>query len=376
MQDILLSLGSNQGNSFENLQDAVNLIFKEVGQIVRISPVYKTEAWGYDGPDFLNCAILVNSRLSARKILSKVLKIEEKLGRIRSARSKSGVVYSDRPIDIDILFVGNEIIESKPLTIPHPLLQNRQFVLKPLNDIVPDFIHPGLNKSIEELMTVSVDKAVPQKESKWLKNPKSEYNLDKFNYIAIEGNIGAGKTTLATMISEDFNAKLILERFKDNPFLPKFYKDQSRYAFPLEMSFLADRYQQLLDDIGQYDLFKDFMIADYDSYKSLIFAQVTLAEEEFSLYKKLHSIMYRDIAKPDLYVYLYQNTDRLLENIKKRGRSYEQDISEHYLTKINEGYLDFMKKQLQTNVKIIDISEMDFVKNREDYLNLLDQLLR
>ena len=127
------------------------------------------------------------------------------------------------------------------------------------------------------------------------------------------------------------------------------------------MSFLAGRYQQLLDDIGQYDLFKDFMIADYDSQKSLIFAKVTLSEEEYSLYQKLHGIMYREIARPDLYVYLYQNTERLLENIKKRGRSYEQDISESYLIDINKGYLNMIKNKRGNNVKIIDISGLDFV---------------
>jgi deoxyadenosine/deoxycytidine kinase len=175
------------------------------------------------------------------------------------------------------------------------------------------------------------------------------------------------------MISREFNAKLILERFKDNPFLPKFYDEPERYAFPLEMSFLADRYQQLLDDIGQFDLFKDFMIADYDRYKSLIFAQVTLQEEEFVLYKRLHEMMYRDIPAPDLYIYLYQNTERLLENIKKRGRDYEKSIKPDYLEKINQGYLDFIKNQHHLNVKIIDISSLDFVKNREDYLEIISQ---
>ncbi|MFT5862935.1 MAG: deoxyguanosine kinase, partial [Flavobacteriales bacterium] len=154
---------------------------------------------------------------------------------------------------------------------------------------------------------------------------------------------------------------------------PKFYKEPERYAFPLEMSFLADRYQQLLDDLGQYDLFTDFMIADYDRYKSLIFSQVTLQEEEFVLYKRLHEMMYRDMPQPDLFVYLYQNTERLLINIKKRGRSYEKDIQPEYLEKINQGYLDFIKSQHELNVKIIDISELDFVKNREDFLKVISQ---
>jgi len=175
---------------------------------------------------------------------------------------------------------------------------------------------------------------------------------------------------------KDFDGKLILERFKDNPFLPKFYKDQSRYAFALEMSFLADRYQQLLDDLGQYDLFKDFMISDYDSHKSLIFAKVTLNEDEYNLYKKLHGMMYKEIQKPDLYIYLHQDTERLLANIKKRGREYEKDINADYLEKINAGYMSYMRSKAGDKVKIIDVSRLNFVESREDYLSILNSILQ
>jgi deoxyguanosine kinase len=140
------------------------------------------------------------------------------------------------------------------------------------------------------------------------------------------------------------------------------------------MSFLADRYQQISDDLAQLDLFKDFMVSDYDIYKSLIFSKITLPEEEFKLYRKLFYLMYKDIAKPDLYVYLYQNTQRLQENIKKRGRDYEQNIDDAYLDKINSGYLDFLKNQSELNVKIIDISDRDFVNNRKDYLWVLGEI--
>jgi deoxyadenosine/deoxycytidine kinase len=207
-----------------------------------------------------------------------------------------------------------------------------------------------------------------------LDNPLKNIALNKLNYIAIEGNIGAGKTTLATKMAQDFNAKTVLERFADNPFLPKFYKDQNRYAFPLEMSFLADRYQQLSDDLAQFDLFKDFIVADYHIFKSQIFAKVTLQEDEFRLYKTMFDIMYKEMPKPDLYIYLYQNTDRLLANIKKRGRSYEQDISSNYLEKINQGYLEYIKSQTDINALIIDISELDFVKNQEDYIHILNEI--
>ena len=204
--------------------------------------------------------------------------------------------------------------------------------------------------------------------------PIEKLNIQNLNYVAVEGNIGAGKTTLATKIAEDCNAKLVLERFADNPFLPKFYKDQSRYAFPLEMSFLADRYQQLSDDLAQFDLFKDFIVADYHIFKSLIFAKVTLQEDEFRLYKTMFDIIHKEMPKPDLYVYLYQNTDRLLANIKKRGRSYEQEIPSDYLEKINRGYLDFIKTQTDLNVLVIDVSDLDFVKKQEDYVFLLNEI--
>lgn len=253
-------------------------------------------------------------------------------------------------------------------------MHNRRFVLQPLYDIARDFEHPVFNKSIEALLNECRDHSVIESVNIWLKNPRKAYQFNNYNYIAIEGNIGAGKTSLAHKIAQDFNAKLILERFADNPFLPKFYKEPERYAFTLEMSFLADRYQQISDDLSQLDLFKDFMVSDYDIYKSLIFSKITLPEDEFRLYRKLFYQVYKDIAKPDLYVYLYQNTERLQANIKKRGRNYEKDIKDDYLEKINAGYLEFLRGQTEMNVKIIDISDRDFVKNRADYLWVLKEI--
>jgi 2-amino-4-hydroxy-6-hydroxymethyldihydropteridine diphosphokinase len=359
------------GNKFEHLQEAVNAIFEELGAIEKISPVYKTPAMGFEGDDFLNCVLWVKTRLSANKVLRTVLDIEKKMGRKRGG-SKN---YTSRPIDIDILFLDDLQKDTKKLKIPHPELENRRFVLQPMADVQPSFEHPVSGKNMIRLLAETKDEGPIEKMSKWLSNPRKDYNLAQFNYIAIEGNIGAGKTSLATKLAGDFNAKLILERFKDNPFLPKFYKDPARYAFPLEMSFLADRYQQLLDDITQFDLFRDCVIADYEVYKSLIFAKVTLAEEEFSLYKKLFQLMYKELPRPDIYVYLYQDTDQLLENIRQRGRSYEKDIQEEYLQKIHDGYFEFIKTQHETNIRIIDISGKDFVNSRKDYLWILREML-
>jgi deoxyguanosine kinase len=189
----------------------------------------------------------------------------------------------------------------------------------------------------------------------------------RYNYIAVEGNIGAGKTSLATMISEQFNAKLVLEQFADNPFLPKFYENPSKYAFALELSFVAERYRQLTEQLSKQDLFKSFTISDYFINKSLIFAQKTLEKDEFTLFAKLFNIIYSSIPKPDLFVFLYVDTERLLSNINKRGRSYEQNIQKEYLEKIQSGYLDFIKQQSQLRILIIDINKLDFVNNPDDY---------
>lgn len=366
---LILSLGSNIGNRLAFLNDAIAEIHETCGTVVRVSDVYETPSWGFESQAFLNMVVFVHSSKTAQKTLSILQKIEKKFGR----NQKNSPVYEARTIDIDIITFNNDIIQSDNLVIPHPLMQKRQFVLRPMLDLKVDFCHPILNMNLQQLLALCTDKTVCVLFQNMVA-PLTEIPLQRYNYIAIEGNIGAGKTTLVNKISEDFNAKTILERFADNPFLPKFYKDQSRYAFPLEMSFLADRYQQLSDDLAQFDLFKDFVMADYHVFKSLIFAKVTLQADEFRLYKTMFDIIYKEMPKPDLYVYLYQDTNRLLQNIKKRGRAYEQDIEASYLEKINRGYLDYIKQQQDLNVLIIDVSDRDFVKKQSDYIFVLNEI--
>lgn len=250
---IYLSLGSNLGNKLLNLQHAVFKISENIGNVQAVSRTYESAAWGFESDDFLNICISVITEITPNELLQKVNSIEEELGRLRNADG----VYKARTLDIDILYYGNEVIETESLTIPHPSLHLRQFVLRPLGDIAPQFYHPIFNKDTRNMVQMCKDKGgIKRTFSKVYKS--REQLFSKLNFIAIEGNIGAGKTTLATQISEDFNAKLILEQFADNPFLPKFYEDQARYAFPLEMSFLAERYQQFSDDTSQFDLFKSF----------------------------------------------------------------------------------------------------------------------
>ncbi|MGC8864279.1 MAG: deoxynucleoside kinase [Bacteroidales bacterium] len=189
----------------------------------------------------------------------------------------------------------------------------------------------------------------------------------KYRYITIEGCIGAGKTTLARMLSADFHTRLILEQFEENSFLPKFYQDPARYAFPLELSFLADRFQQLKNQVINLDMFHPHIVSDYHIQKSLIFARKTLQSDEFSLFMRLYQIMIAQLPVPELFVYLYLPVDRLLANIKKRGRPYEQSITADYLSLIQESYFEFIRQQNNLRVVVIDTRSIDFVENRADY---------
>ena len=363
-----LSIGTNEGDKLANIQNAINLIADKIGAVQKISSVYKTPSLGFDGGDFFNICIKISTFLPPESLIKNLLYIEKELGRVR----KNNNDYSDRIIDLDIILFDDEIIFSKNLIVPHPRMLERKFVLVPLVEIARNIIHPIEKKHLYICLKNCSDTSVITKTEEHLTRPTPI--TEKYNYIAIEGNIGAGKTSLANMMSDEFNAKIVLERFADNPFLPKFYEDNERYAFPLEMSFLADRYQQLTDDLAQFDLFKNFIVSDYYIFKSLIFAQVTLQKDEYKLYRKMFDLMYKEITKPDLYVYLYQNTERLLQNIKKRGREYEQNIEASYLQKIHDGYSNFIKTQPDLNILIIDVSELDFVNNPEDYQLIINKI--
>lgn len=194
-----------------------------------------------------------------------------------------------------------------------------------------------------------------------------------YHYITIEGNIGAGKTTLAHLLARHFNARLILEQFADNPFLPKFYENPKLYAFPLELFFMAERYKQLKDLVHTKDLFHQFTISDYLFTKCLLFAKVNLPEEEFRLYQKLFEIIHQQITQPDLLIYLHAPVQKLQENIKKRQRVYEQSISDEYLFNLQQTYTHYIK---QHNIKtlFIDASNADFLGNEKQLKVIIDAL--
>ena len=195
----------------------------------------------------------------------------------------------------------------------------------------------------------------------------------KYNFITIEGNIGAGKTTLASILSKKLNSRLVLEEFDENPFLAKFYEQPEQYAFPLELFFMAERYKQLKELLHVKELFQSKTVSDYLFTKCLLFAKVTLPEEEFKLYQKLFDIINPQILQPDILIYLHCPIEKLHENIKKRNRSYEQTIPTDYLLNLQETYTQYIK-QHKIITLVIDVSNADFINNEKHINVVLDAL--
>lgn len=193
-------------------------------------------------------------------------------------------------------------------------------------------------------------------------------------FIAIEGNIGAGKTTISSLLAEDLDCRLILEQFTDNPFLPFFYENPERYAFPVELFFMTERHKQLQEELAQTDLFQQSIISDYFFLKTLLFAKNNLKDEEYRLFQRLFHILNNNFPKPDLLVYLHRSVDKLVQNIRRRGRSYEEEIDPNYLQQIQQAYFEFFKTINDLPILIIDIENVDFTESSFHYEQLKDLL--
>lgn len=195
-----------------------------------------------------------------------------------------------------------------------------------------------------------------------------------YQFIAIEGNLGAGKTTLSQMVAKDTEARLVLEQFADNPFLPNFYKNPERYAFTVELFFLTERHKQLQQELQQRDLFQQAIVSDYIFFKTLLFARNSLQPEEYRLFQRLFNILNASFPHPDLLVYLHRPVPELLDNIKQRGRSYEQDIQPDYLQRVQDAYFDFFKTQTELPILIVDVSGSDFLRFPDQYAAFVELL--
>lgn len=193
-------------------------------------------------------------------------------------------------------------------------------------------------------------------------------------YIAIEGNIGAGKTTLASMLAKDWNATLMLEQFDENPFLPLFYQHPEKYSFPLELSFLGERFEQLKKTLVPSDMFHPMVVSDYYILKSLLFARINLAEAEYNLFHRLFYLIFDSFPKPDKLVYLNTSIADLQQNIRKRGRHYEQDIKDDYLEKLQESYMQALKEETRIPVLLMNTANLDFVTDLDLYQQIKNEI--
>ena len=390
-QAAYLLLGGNLGDCVRTFRTARREIKRRVGKITKASALFTSPAWGFETEEeFYNQAVEVQTELDPYALLRVLLDIECELGRVRT----SAPGYASRTLDIDILFYGATCIHSPSLTIPHPLLPQRAFALLPLSQIVPEMLHPQLNLTVTQLLAQCSDTVENVKpctlspeemysdtavlespyDSCKPEEPQAGVFPENIRFIAIEGNIGAGKTSLSRRIARQFGAKLVTESFEENEFLPKFYKNRERYAFPLELTFLAERYRQAKEDFVQ-ELFSPFIVSDFSISKSLIFAQNTLREDEYGLFSRLYRIILTTVPQPDLYVYIHSDIDRLMQNIRCRGRHYESNMDPDYLRQIEKGYLDYMSTLRPDKSLVIPVSDLDFVNNQADYNLVLDKII-
>lgn len=358
-----ISLGSNEGHRLDNVQEALVQIQKQIGILTNLSSLYRTPAWGFDGPDFLNACIGIQTDFSAVQLLEKLLNIEQQMGRLRSTDSG----YKSRKIDLDLLFFEDQIIDNQELTLPHPRLELRKFILDPMCEIAPDHVHPRLGKDMVNLLTHCADT------SDLIRLPLSEWSLNLFSedqLLVFEGNIGVGKTSLARKIARDFQVPGLLENFDRNPYLEKFYAQPDRFALSLENYFLEDRFRQFNDFLNASSTQKK-AVADHSLFKSLVFAKINLSPNDFLDFKKNFDRLAGELIFSQKVIFLHQPIQKLMEQIKSRGRSFEQKITSNYLEKIEEGYQNFYTEGLSIPYHSIDLTGLDFVHDERAYQIIL-----
>lgn len=362
-----LGVGSNIGNKIGYIRKSLVALSKlPKTKITKVSSLYETEPYGKKGqPWFINIVVEVFTELSPFELFKKCKSIETKLG--RQKREK----WAEREIDIDILLYDDVTLSTPELQIPHPDMHNRRFVLIPLSEIAPNAIHPIFRKSVSELLIECKDT------TKVIHIPENiiKPEVREIKYIAIEGVIGAGKTSLAKLLGERLNAKVVLEQYYENPFLEKFYENRERYAFQTQIFFLLSRYKQQME-LLQIDLFHEYLVTDYIFDKDKIFAHINLKGDELKLYEMLVSMLEKNIPVPDLVIYLQSSVERLMQNIRKRGRPYEKNISEDYIRELYEAYNEFFFNQYRKSpVLVINSTEIDFVNNKDDFEDLVKEIL-
>jgi len=359
-----LALGSNQGNRLEYLQKALLGLEALPLTITAQSHLYETPAWGFEGPSFLNACVAIQTTLSPQVLLSKMLQLEEQLGRQRATSD----TYRSRTIDLDLLAYEDIVLKEAGLTLPHPLLHEREFVLRPLAELAPTWVHPLLEKTVLELEADLHSHTALQKPFlKW-----SAPLTQSISYWAIEGNIGVGKTTLTQLLAAHLETNTLFENFRTNPHLASFYENPQAYAKAVESFFLNERYQAL-HSFWQSTK-QGGVIADFSLYKSVIFARQNLNSADFLNYVPLFESYKNTLPQPELILYLEAPTAFCLKRIEERGRSFERTITANYLQKIEAGYKVFFAEQTEKNVLKLAVEERDFKNNPHHFQWLLRRL--
>jgi 2-amino-4-hydroxy-6-hydroxymethyldihydropteridine diphosphokinase len=372
-----VGLGANIGDRLAQLAAALQALEREPHvEVLAVSPVYEGPAHTLDDeeqPPFLNAAAALRTTLAPAALLDAFHRVERVAGRERAGP------WEPRVIDLDLLVYGDRVVWDDDLAVPHPRLAERRFVLQPLADLAPELSVPDHNATVAELLARCPDPseltALP--ESLSVPDRRSASSAldvpDALRYIVVEGVIGAGKTSLARLLAERMGARLVLEEFEENPFLPDFYADPERWAFQTQLAFLASRFRQQ-KDLGARDLFHHATVADYTFDKDRIFAHITLGGDELRLYETLYGLMEPATPQPDLVVYLQSSVDRLMHNIAQRGRSYERDMSREYIAELAGAYDRYFRAYAKGPLLIIDSTTIDFVQEPDDFERLLRQI--
>ena len=375
-----IGLGGNLGDPQAAFDAAIERLGREPGvRVVTTSSTWRSAPWGRtDQPEFANAVVLVETARSPRELLTLLMREEKRAGRARGER------WAPRTLDLDLLFVGDAVLDEPGLTLPHPRLAERSFVLEPLLEVAPDWRHPVTGDSVREMRDAlrahrrgrawsARGSGVGMSQVTSLSPPSHATPTGRGRYVAVEGVIGVGKTTLARRLAKSFDSAILLEIVEENPLLARFYDDPEAYAFQTQIFFLLSRFRQQME-LSQRDMFAQSVVADYIFAKDQIFATINLSEEELSLYRTIVPLLEARLVKPELVVYLQATVDVLLERIKRRGRAFEREISREYLETLAEAYNHFFFHYDETPLLIVNTNEMDLVGEGEDYGRLLKMI--
>lgn len=393
-----VALGSNLGDRLGHLQAAVAALAatREI-DVTAVSTVYENPAQtptpGDEQPAFLNAVVALSTILDPWALLERLFEIEAARGRIRSGSSR----WAPRTLDLDLLAYADLTLDEPGLVLPHPRFSDRRFVLQPLADVAPQWTAPApISATVTDLLARCPDPGPLLPMDEPLRIPGSSVHPQvelwpepkrqpvareglrlpgELRYIVVEGVIGVGKTTLAHELATRFGARIVLEEFEENPFLARFYEDRPRWAFQTQLSFLASRYRQQ-QSLASRDLFHDLIVSDYAFDKDRIFARINLSGDELHLYETMFTIMQPSVPRPDLVVYLQSSTDRIMEQIRRRGRAFEANMDPVYIQTLNDAYNAYFFHYTASPLLIVNASRLDFVKNSVDLEELFRQIAR